>query len=82
MREAHDDKDLIQWMCGAMETYKTGDGYPDNIAAMAKAIKRDLPTWEHVLIRKGEPWAPYMTPKARRGAEKCIADATAYIPFL
>lgn len=25
---------------------------------------------------------PYVTARARRGAERCIADAKAYIPFL
>ena len=82
--KAHDEKELIDWDVWAMEKYP-GDGKLgnlaginlDNLAAMARAIKRGLPTWEHVLKQKGEPWTPYVTPKARRGAERCIADATA-----
>lgn len=80
-REAHDEGRLIHALCTAMEKYEPkGDEY--YLRPMAEAIKRDLPTWEHVLIRPGEPWTPYVTPRARRGAQRCIKEATDYIPFL
>ena len=89
LRKAYEAGELIDWMHRAMENYP-GDGNLDNLAAlnldnlaaMARTIKRGLPTWEHVLIRPGEPWTPYVTPKARRGAENSIGDATAYIKYL
>lgn len=80
-REAHATGNLIRELCGAMERYKsTGDEY--YLRPMAEAIKRGLETWEHVLIRPGEPWTPYVTPAARSGARRCIADAKAFIPLL
>lgn len=80
-REAHAAGSLIQKLCGAMENY-TGNGDPYYLRPMAQAIKHGLRTWEEVLICTGEPWRPYVTPRARRGAQTCIKDATAYIPFL
>src|SRR5262245_422469 len=83
MREAHDEGRLLDWMCKAMENHKDKPPRnPANLAAMAKVIKSGLPTWEHVLIRRGEPWAPYVTPKARLGAQLSIAGAKAYTPFI
>jgi hypothetical protein len=64
-----------------MEGY-TGGADPYYLRPMAQAIKRGLPTWEDVLIRPGQPWTPYVTPGARRGARRAIANATSYIPFL
>jgi hypothetical protein len=49
---------------------------------MARVIKRDLETWEHVLIRRGTPWERYVTPGARRGAEWAIANATFYVSLV
>ena len=68
-------------MCTAMENYtpKWDEYY---LRPMAHAIKRGLETWEHVLIRKGEPWSPFVTSEARRGAEACIQEATEYIAVL
>ena len=81
MQEAYDGGTLIASMCNAMEPYD-GHGDPDYLAAMARQIKNGLPTWEHILIRPGEPWTPDVTPKARRASRQSIADATAYIPFI
>jgi hypothetical protein len=81
LREAHDKGNLIQGLGGGVERYK-GNGNEYYLRPMAQAIKHGLPTLEHVLIRPGEPWTPYVTPGARRGAQRAIADATAYIPFL
>jgi hypothetical protein len=79
LREAHDEGKLIQRLCD-VETYK-GNADAEN-RAMAQAIKRGLPTLEDVLIRRGEPWTPYVRPACRRGAQTAIADAKAYIPFV
>ena len=49
---------------------------------MAQAIKAGLHPWEELLVRRGEPWAPYVTPGARQGARRAIEDAKAYIPLL
>ena len=46
------------------------------------AMKAHLPTREHLLIQPGEPWAPYVTPEAKRGARAAIADAEELIPFV
>jgi hypothetical protein len=83
LREAWHEHRLIDALCNAMEdyTHKAAPN-PYYLRPMAQAIKKGLETWEHVLIRRGEPWTRYVTPKARRGANKVIADATAYIPFL
>lgn len=80
-RQAHAAGRLITELCGAMENYK-GSGDPYYLRPMAEALKHGLPTWEDVLIRRGKSWTPYVTPAARRGAQQCIADARAYIPFL
>jgi hypothetical protein len=80
-RVAWEEGRLIQALCGAMERYEPkGDEY--YLRPMAEAIKRGLPTWEHTLIQKGAPWTPYVTLKARRGAERCIQEATDYVPLL
>lgn len=50
--------------------------------AMARTKKAGLDTWEDVMIRPGQPWTPYITPRAKLGAQECVADAVAYIPFL
>lgn len=50
--------------------------------AMAQVIKRDLPTWEHVLIREGSQWARYTMPRERLGAERAIADGKNLFRFL
>jgi hypothetical protein len=75
----HAARNLIAELCAAMESYR-GNGDPNYLRPMAQAIKQGVPTWEDVLIRTGAPWTPYVTSGARRGANKCIADATAYIP--
>lgn len=80
-RQAHAAGRLIAELCRAMENYK-GNGDPYYLRPMAEALKHGLPTWEDVLIRRGQPWTPYVTATARRGAQRCIADARAYIPFL
>lgn len=81
-REAHAAGKLINDLCASMEGYYPGRGDPYYLRPMAQAIKQGLPTWEDVLIRKGEPWTPFVTAAARRGSQKCILDAKAYIPFL
>ena len=81
-REAHAAGKLINDLCASMEGYYPGRGDPYYLRPMAQAIKHVLPTWEDVLIRKGEPWTPFVTAAARRGSQKCILDAKAYIPFL
>lgn len=89
LREAYEAGKLLDWMHRAMENYPGNGNLDDlaarnldNLAAMAKTIKRGPPTWEHILTRMGEPWTPYVTPKARRGAENSIGGATAYIKYL
>ena len=82
LREAHDEGHLIQYLCGVEGYTGSSTDYDDSLTAMAHLIKRGLPTLEDVLIRKGEPWTPYVRLPCRRGAEKAIADATAHIPFL
>ena len=80
-RQSHAAGKLIAGLCGSMEGYKS-NGDPHYLRPMAQAIKHGLPTWEDVLIRPGEPWTPFVTAGARRGAKKCIKDAAAYMPFL
>ena len=82
LRTAHEEKRLISAMCAAMERYKKGGGDPYYLQPMALAIKNGLETWEHVLIRKGEPWTPYVSRAAERGAKWCIEDATDWIAAL
>ena len=80
-REAHAAGNLIGERGTASESY-TGGADPYYLRPMAQVIKSGLPTWEDVLIRRGESWTRYVTPGARRGARRAIADATSYIPFL
>lgn len=81
-RELHDERRLISGLCKGMGQYKKGRGDPDRLRPMAQAIKAGLDTWEHVLTRRGEPWTPYVTPEARRGATWAIEDAKDIIPFV
>jgi hypothetical protein len=76
-REAHDEGKLIEAMCTAMENYtpKWDEYY---LRPMAHAIA-GLRRGSTFRIRKGEPWSPFVTSKARRGAEACIQEATEYI---
>lgn len=83
LREAHEAGRLIDTLNAAMErraTATTADPY--YLRPMAEAIKAGLAPWEEVLIRRGEPWTPYVTRGARRGALRAIEDAKSYIPFL
>jgi hypothetical protein len=81
-RESYAEGRLLSGLCAGVERYKKGRGDPDRLQAMARVMKRGLPTWEDILIRRGEPWTPYVTPKARRGAQWAIADAKTIIPFV
>ena len=81
LREAHDEGNLIEYLCG-VEGYKGSADDEDSLRAMAHLIKRGHETLEHVLIRRGEPWTPYVRLRCRRGAQKAIADAAAQAPFL
>ncbi len=80
-RQAHAAGKLIAHLCADMEN-DAGKGDSYYLRPMAQAIKNGLSTWEDVLIRRGAPWTPYVTPAARRAAERWIAEAKAYIPFL
>lgn len=81
LRVAHDEGRLIEALCGAMENYRSSAD-EHNLRGMARTIRAGFPTWEEILIRPGEPWSPFVSPAARRGAKQSIADATAYIPLL
>jgi hypothetical protein len=85
MREAHAAGRLIDDLNAAMErraraTPRPGDDY--DLRVMAQFMKHRLPIWEEVLIRPGEPWRPYFTPRARLGARRAIEDARAYMQDL
>jgi hypothetical protein len=83
LREAHAAGRLIDELNAAMERRATAAGAdPYYLRPMAEAIKRGLHPWEEVLLRRGEPWTPYVTPGARRGARRAIEDAKSYIPLL
>jgi hypothetical protein len=83
LREAHAARRLIDELNAAMERRAAATrANPYYMRPMAQAIKHGLAPWEEVLIRRGEPWTPYVTPGARRGARRAIEDAKAYIPLL
>jgi hypothetical protein len=83
MREAHAAGRLIGELNAAMERKAAATRVdPDDMRAMARAIKAGLAPWEEVLIRRGEPWIPYFTARARQGPGRAIKDAEAYVPFL
>lgn len=82
LREAHAADRLIATLCNWMENYDSARSDPYYKKPVAQAIKHGLETWEHVFIRPNQPWTPYVTPRARRGAKQCVADAQAYIPYL
>jgi hypothetical protein len=69
-------------VCAGVWRFKAGRGDPQRLLAMARVMKAGLPTWEELLIQPGEPWEPYVTPGARRGARAAIADAKACIPVV
>jgi hypothetical protein len=73
---------LLSGLCAGVGRFKAGRGDPQRLQAMARVMKAGLPTWEDLLIQPGEPWTPYVTPGARRGARAAIADAKACIPFV
>ena len=81
-RELHAEGRLISGLVAGVARYKAGAGKPWRLKAMAVAMKAGLPTWEHLLIQPGEPWAPYVTQGAKRGARAAIADAKSLIPFV
>jgi hypothetical protein len=79
---AHAEGRLIEEMNASMERYRSSSSDPYYKQAMAMQIRAGLRNWEHILLERYQPWTPYVTPAARRGARQCIADARAYVPFL
>ena len=81
LAKAHAQGHLIETLGQAMEKYKRPSD-DHNLKGMARALKNGFEVWEQVLITPGEPWSPYVSAEARRGARKSIADAEEFIPFL
>ncbi len=81
-RELHAERRLISAFVAGVARYKAGGGDPVRLKAIAVVMKAGLPTWEHLLIQPSEPWAPYVTQEAKRGARAVIADAQALILFV
>lgn len=81
-RQLHAERRLISGLVAGVSRYNAGNGKPHRLKAMAAAMKAGLPTWENLLIQPGEPWTPYVTQEARRGARAAIADAKPLIPFV
>ena len=81
-REAHAERRLVSGRVAGVARCKRGRGTPGRLKPIAAAMKAHLPTWEHLLIQPGEPWAPYVTPEAKRGARSAIADAEGLVPFV
>jgi hypothetical protein len=78
-REAHLQGRLIDKMCRAMEK-RAGrvELNETNLRAMSETLDHDLEIWEQTLVRPNAPWRPYVTHRARQGAEKSIAAARAW----
>jgi hypothetical protein len=49
-----------------------------NLRAMAETLDNGLELWEQILIRPNAPWRPYVTYRARQGAQKSIEGAEAW----
>lgn len=81
LEKAYDEGDLVGRLCKGVARFKP-PGDPVRLQAMARLMKKDLETWEHVLIRPGAPWADYVTPEARRGARSAIAEAQKLVSFV
>ena len=81
LEKAYDDGNLLGGLCEGVARFKP-PGDPVRLQAMARLMKGGLDTWEHVLIRPGSPWARYVTPQARRGAQAAIAEAQKLVPFV
>ena len=69
-REAHAEGHLLGGLCAGVERHREGIGDPNRLRAVAQAIKRGLPTREDVLISRGAPWAPYMSPRSTAGRQE------------
>lgn len=74
-RELHSEHRLLSGLVAGVSRYKRGRGDPNRLKAMALVMKAGLPTWEHLLLRPAEPWTPFVTKQAERGARAAIADA-------
>jgi hypothetical protein len=81
LQKAYGKGNLLSGLCEGVARFKP-PGDPVRLQAMARLMKRGLDTWEHVLIRPGEPWERYVTPEARRGARAAIAEAEKLVPFV
>jgi hypothetical protein len=69
---------LIDSMNRAMEKRASSTKLNNtNLRAMAETLRHGLEIWEQILIRPHARWRPYVTYRARQGAEKSIAAARA-----
>jgi len=81
-RELHDAHRLLGSLIAGVSRYRRGQGDPVRLKAMAQVIRAELPTWEHLLLRAEEPWTPFVTKEARRGAQAAIDDASELVPWI
>jgi hypothetical protein len=80
LRQAHLQGRLIDELNRVMEEQAdSGEISPRHLHVMAEMLDHGLEVWEHVLIRRGARWRPYMTSKARLGARKAIKKAEAWV---
>ena len=83
-REAHAERRLISGLVAGVARYKRGRGTPGRLPSEAyNSGDEGSPSDSGAPpIQPGEPWAPYVTPEAKRGARAAIADAEELIPFV